>query len=280
MNELISVYLPTKNRLSTLQRAMASVIGQTYTNFELIVVDDASTDGTWEYLRSIQNDKIKIFRNEVSKGAPFCRNIAIKNAKGRFVTGLDDDDEFLPKRLEVLLDAYDERYAFVFSDYYIQKGNKRYVKKIWKKKHLFIGELYRNGNIVGNQVFSAKEKFLDAGLFDEKLKAAQDYDMWVRLIQKEKIAYHLNVPLMVVHILPNSITNSPNRKKGYRQTYLKHKNSFSLKEKRYHIAGYLLGKNTKFLKFLKFLPCSKRGFVLFVKYIINLKNKKDKNAKY
>lgn len=273
MNELISVYLPTKNRLSTLQRAIASVIGQTYTNFELIVVDDASTDGTWEYLQSIQNDKIKIFRNEVSKGAPFCRNIAIKNAKGRFVTGLDDDDEFLPKRLEVLLDAYDERYAFVFSDYYIQKGNKRYVKKIWKKKHLFIGELYRNGNIVGNQVFSTKEKFLDAGLFDEKLKAAQDYDMWVRLLTKYTTAYHVNIPLQIVYISESSITNSSNKNIGYRQVYIKHRQNFSRNAKMYHLSHYLLRKKVRFFRFFRFLPCSKRGLVLLIKYFMANINK-------
>lgn len=274
MSELISIYLPTKNRCSTLQKAVASVLRQTYTNYELIIVDDASTDGTWGYLQSIQNEKIRIFRNDSSKGAPYCRNLAIKSAKGRFVTGLDDDDEFLPKRLEALLDAYDERYAFVFSDYYIQRGSRRYVKKIWRKPYISLEELYRNGNVIGNQVFTTKEKFIKAGLFDVTLKAAQDYDMWLRLVGQYNSAYHLNMPLQIVYISKSSITHSSNKIKGYRKFYLKHKNSMDLQAKKYHTASYLINKKYDFPTFIRFVPINYKGAALFVKYLKGILNER------
>ena len=267
MKELISVYIPTKNRVKTLKKAINSVLRQSYKNFELIIVDDASTDETWEYLQTIKSKQIKIFRNDVSQGPQFCRNLAILNSRGKYITGLDDDDEFLPDRLEKLYNAYDEKYAFVFSEYYIRKANKLILKKNYNKNLLLLNDVLVNGNIVGNQVFTTKEKIINVGLFDEKLKAAQDYDMWIRLLKKYKVAYYLQEPLMIVNISSISISNSSNKIKGYRQLYLKYQKEFSDVAKKYHISTYLINKNAKFFKFIKFLPFNKRGLVLFVKYI-------------
>jgi len=95
---LITVYMPTHNRLELLQRAVVSVFAQTMQNFELIIVDDASSDDTFDYLQKLaeQDSRVTVLRNEVSQGACVARNRAIELAKGKFVTGLDDDDEFLP----------------------------------------------------------------------------------------------------------------------------------------------------------------------------------------
>lgn len=265
--DLVSVYIPTKNRLDSLKNAINSVLNQTYKNIELIIVDDASNDNTWRFLQSIKNDKVKIFRNEISKGASFCRNLAILRAKGKFITGLDDDDEFLPTRIEKLYKAYNEKYAFVFSDYYLQKNNKLISKRIWKKDYIYLNDLYKNGNVIGNQIFTTKEKFIKAGLFDIKLKATQDYDMWLRLLEKYRIAYHLKDFLMIVNVSQTSITNSSNKIKGYIQVYLKHKKKFSIKDKKYHLANYLMIKNSDFFKFVKFIPFNKRGIILFFKYL-------------
>lgn len=96
MCELISIYIPTHNRRKLLERAVKSVQQQTYLNIELIIVDDGSSDSTWDYLNDIANKNIRIFKHEQPLGACAARNLAIKHAKGKFITGLDDDDEFQP----------------------------------------------------------------------------------------------------------------------------------------------------------------------------------------
>ena len=95
----VSIYIPTKNRVKLLQRALSSVLCQNYYNIEILIVDDGSTDGTREYLYDLQNKYscVKVFFNELSSGACYSRNLAIKLSTGDFVTGLDDVDFYLNK---------------------------------------------------------------------------------------------------------------------------------------------------------------------------------------
>ena len=99
--------MPTYNRSQMVQRAIASVLAQDYPHYELLIVDDCSKDDTWDVLNQLYGDnpKIRLFRQEKGQGACAARNLAIKAAAGDFVTGLDDDDEFLPNRLSSLMKA-------------------------------------------------------------------------------------------------------------------------------------------------------------------------------
>lgn len=112
---LVSIYMPTHNRLHLLKRAVASVLAQTYQYYELLIVDDGSIDGTWDYLQELSSHepKVRIFRSAVASGACAARNVAINEAQGELITGLDDDDEFLVDRLETLVKAYTPDCAFV-----------------------------------------------------------------------------------------------------------------------------------------------------------------------
>ncbi|WP_158650917.1 glycosyltransferase family 2 protein, partial [Acinetobacter indicus] len=119
---LVTVYIPTYNRLELLQRAVKSVQEQTYHNLEIIIVDDCSTDGTHEYLEKVSKEdkRVRYFLKEKNSGACVSRNIAIKNSKGEFITGLDDDDYFERNRIEIFLHkwfSYSEKYIALFSEY-------------------------------------------------------------------------------------------------------------------------------------------------------------------
>lgn len=100
-NPLVTVYIPTFNRVELLKRAVESVRQQTYQNLEIIIVDDCSNDNTHGYLEEItkRDSRIRYFIKEKNSGACVSRNIAIDNAKGEFITGLDDDDYFLKNRI-------------------------------------------------------------------------------------------------------------------------------------------------------------------------------------
>ena len=106
---LVSIYIPTKNRLKLLKRAINSVRAQTYPNTEIIIVDDGSTDGTKEYLKTLEKESnIVVIYRDKSYGATDARNLAIKKSKGDFLTGLDDDDFILPDRIEYFVNFWEK----------------------------------------------------------------------------------------------------------------------------------------------------------------------------
>ncbi len=99
---LVTIYIPTYNRVELLKRAIDSVLTQTYKNIEIIIVDDCSPDTTIQFLEKLtkKDSRVRYFQNEKNSGACVSRNKAILEAKGEFITGLDDDDYFLPNRVE------------------------------------------------------------------------------------------------------------------------------------------------------------------------------------
>lgn len=183
---LVSVYMPTKNRLPLLQRAVQSVLAQTHQALELIVADDGSDDGTPQWLAQMQaqDARLRFFHHTQSLGAPAARNRAIRGARGEWVTGLDDDDQFLPERLAQLvehaarLDAAGVRYCGLYTTERIESPQRSYV--LDKPAVTPFGRLFHY-NFIGNQIFARRQTFLDAGLFDEDMPAWQDLDLFLRL---------------------------------------------------------------------------------------------------
>ena len=111
----ISVIIPTYNREHTILNSVKSVLNQTYQNFEIIVVDDGSSDNTIDLLKKLNSDKIKVIVNETNKGAPYSRNRGIDLATGEYIAFQDSDDIWFEKKLEVCLKAIKEHDAdFVF----------------------------------------------------------------------------------------------------------------------------------------------------------------------
>lgn len=182
---LVTVYITTFNRLSLLKRAVESVRNQDYENVEIIIVDDCSTDKTFDYLESIakSDSRIRFFINEKNSGACRSRNVAIKNARGEFITGLDDDDFFLPNRISEFLDRWKRiqvsTVALTSSVTIKYPNTTRSIRRphVVKKEQLF-----DNGNFVGNQVFTRTEYLRKIGGFDEQMPIMQDYECWLRLL--------------------------------------------------------------------------------------------------
>jgi len=102
---LVSVVIPTFNRLRLLQQAIASVQAQTYSNWELIVVDDGSTDASFETISAIEDSRIRVIRLEHTGNIGFVRNIGARSGKGVWITFLDSDDIWLPERLNIQLSS-------------------------------------------------------------------------------------------------------------------------------------------------------------------------------
>ncbi len=96
----ISVVIPTYNRPELLNNSINSVLSQTYRDFELIVIDDCSSDNTPDVLEGFRDERLRVIRNSSNKGIAAVRNISVSNSQGKYIAFLDDDDEWLPDKLE------------------------------------------------------------------------------------------------------------------------------------------------------------------------------------
>jgi glycosyltransferase involved in cell wall biosynthesis len=191
---LVSVIIPTHNRAELLGRAIKSVLAQTFEDFELIVVDDASTDGTPEVVAGFDDPRIRYIRLKKNSGAPTARNTGIKKSRGAFIAFLDDDDEWLPHRLELQVKKFEEldgEVGVVYGGFYYV--SQQTGKIIGKRMPAYRGWVYKNllvENFVGSPtLLIRRECFKRAGLFDPKLTSSQDWDMWLRIARYYKFDY-------------------------------------------------------------------------------------------
>ena len=229
---LVSVYIPTHNRCELLKIAINSVLNQTYENIEILICDDGSTDQTKEYCLNLcgYNKNIKYMRNDTPKGACFARNLGIFSASGEYITGLDDDDEFYPRRIQEFVDSFQKMdYPFLCTGMIIDAGN--YLIKNSKNHGVIELKTLLCANVIGNQIFTKTEYLRVIGGFDESFSAWQDYDVWVRLCSKFGDGYKLNsttYKMNTAHEL-GRITNSNKAHGGYLSFVAKHKDILSEK---------------------------------------------------
>ncbi len=203
----VSIYIPTKNRLDLLKIAVDSVLRQTYESIELIVVNDGSTDETQKYLEQLtaSDNRVKYINNAQSKGACAARNAAIESASGYFLTGLDDDDLFEPCHIAALVSYWQllEAASQKFSAIYVQDQLRNYsVINVLRKPSSVKAEDMLLSNCVGNQIFSTKEKFLSAGLFDQNMPAWQDLEFYYRFLKIHGPARLLDIPSYIFDVSP------------------------------------------------------------------------------
>ncbi|MEL7835181.1 glycosyltransferase family 2 protein [Fodinibius sp. Rm-B-1B1-1] len=231
---LVSAIITTHNRAELLPRALDSAIVQSYRNLEIIVVDDGSTDDTPEVMEEYSaKEALKYVRLEKSVGACRARNKGIEVASGEFVAGLDDDDKWHKDRIKELVDAYTDDFAAVTSDMVMvhKKGQAR-----WKKKKVINLDTLLYTNQVGNQVLARRDRLMGVGGFDPNLKAAQDYDLWIRLCNAYGPIRNVQKPLQTVFMNheEESITSSSSFE-GYLQFYNKHKEKFNRSQRKYQL---------------------------------------------
>ena len=184
MRELVSVIMPSFNTAQLIRQSIQSVLDQTYTNWELIIVDDCSTDNTMEVIEAIADSRIRVFQNSVNSGAAVSRNKALREAKGKWIAFLDSDDLWMPQKLEKQIRFMEENEcAFSYTNY---------------------EELDSDGNRTGVTV-SGPARITKRGMFRycwpgcltvmydreavgliqiEKIRKNNDYAMWLKICRK------------------------------------------------------------------------------------------------
>lgn len=184
MRELVSIIMPSFNTAQFIRQSIQSVLNQTYTNWELIIVDDCSTDNTMEVIEAIADSRIRVFQNTINSGAAVSRNKALREAKGKWVAFLDSDDLWMPQKLEKQIRFMEENEcAFSYTKY---------------------EELDSDGNRTGVNI-SGPARITKRGMFRycwpgcltvmydreavgliqiEKIRKNNDYAMWLKICRK------------------------------------------------------------------------------------------------
>jgi len=192
----VSVVIPARNAEGTLARALDSVLAQTRPPDEIVVVDDASTDGTAGVARRYRPQGVKLVALPAQRGAADARNAGIAAARGVWIAFLDADDEWLATKLEkqAALIAADPEIAFVFCvSHEISAagqalGDTFGDRSVTTSDNAWKALLARNF-VATPTVVAPRTKLLELGGFDESLKVGEDQDMWIRLALTGRLAY-------------------------------------------------------------------------------------------
>lgn len=184
---MVSVVIPTHNRVDLLPRAIESVLKQTYNDIEIIVVSDGSTDGTDAFMQKYEgNERVKYINYTPARGGNYARNKGIEVSKGEYIAFLDDDDEWLPTKIEkqIALMEADEGVGLVYTGInciYVNEGIS-YLSVPTNRGNLSKTILFEN--CVGStSSVMLRRSHCRACRFDENLQARQDFDLWIEVLQ-------------------------------------------------------------------------------------------------
>jgi len=218
---LVSVIIPTYNREDTILRAIESVLNQTYKNWELIIVDDGSTDNTKEVLEPyLKNKKISYFKTK-NKGVCHARNFGIKKSKGEYIAFLDSDDEFLKDKIKKNVREINlKKVDFVLNNFYeFREGNKIRERFNYEKSFkINSSKVVRYQVPISTSYLFIKRTIAVKVLFDESLPSSNDLDFILRCLRFGN-SFFLKERLNKTHKLSksNRISTDPFKKiEGYK----------------------------------------------------------------
>lgn len=204
---LVSIVLPSHNRERYLREAVESVLRQTYRHWELVVVDDGSTDGTAAYLSGLADARLRVVSRRSCGGAARARNEGLRAASGSHVAFLDSDDLWMPGKLRRQITDLLAKRGCRWSYTYFQRidgegceirlppGKRRHASQGW-----IFEDLLRVVAWVATPTVIAERGFLEeAGGFDERLEYCEDFDLWIRLARRSPVAL-VPEPLAAVRV--------------------------------------------------------------------------------
>ena len=186
----ISVIIPVFNGTNYLREAIDSVLSQTYPNYELIVVDDGSTDETWQVIQSYGSSLRGIHKE--NGGVASALNCGIREAAGEYIAWLSHDDLFLPDKLERQVNFLQQftQFKACYTDYYVIDAHGNILREVetpWYPREQAIRMLFSRQHIDGSTMLIERACFDRVGLFSEKLRYTQDAEMWLRMLRQFEI---------------------------------------------------------------------------------------------
>ncbi len=213
-NPKVSIILPTYNRAAYLDRAITSVLNQSYSDFELIIVDDASKDNTEEIVKGFNDERIIYIKNPKNLGGAGARNVGIKRAVADFIAFQDSDDEWHPEKLKTQMAVFEKAepdVAVVYTAFIRKVGDQEFIvppPNVKKTEGNIYKELLYHINFIGTPTAVVRKKAIEkVGYFDERFPRLQDWDFFLRLAKKYKFKF-IKKPLLTAYDVPGNISSN------------------------------------------------------------------------
>lgn len=213
---LISVILPSYNSKATIERAVNSIVNQTFKDWELIIIDDASSDSTKHVVSGFNHEGIIGVQLQTNNGYPTAMNAGIAVAKGKYIARMDADDVCLPTRLEEQLKALESHPYAAFcglNRYRITPGNKMYCDRNLPEEKYKIetwDDVMNNHRLFTDpSVLVEKEKVLAVGGYRTFQRSGMDVDLWLRLMERFGPCVTITTPLFGKRLEPGSLIFKP-----------------------------------------------------------------------
>ncbi|GGM31997.1 glycosyl transferase [Paraliobacillus quinghaiensis] len=241
LEPLVSIIMPAYNCADYIGITIKSVIGQTYKNWEIIIIDDCSTDNTEAIVKDFisMDNRIKYFKLEKNSGAAVARNKAIDLAEGEYIAFLDSDDVWFPEKLEKQIKVMKENgYNFTCTSYTKIDEQGNYLNRTIRARSRsdYDGVLKTcpgNSTVIYNAYELGKFKIPD-------IKKRNDYVMWLQVIKKEKYLHGLEEPLSSHRIRTNAISSNKSSLVGYHWRVYREIEHLSIIKSSYLIAYWII----------------------------------------
>jgi len=238
---LVSIICPTHNSQRFVSDTIISVLKQSYADWELIVVDDCSTDGTMEVVRSFsaQDSRVKLLRLDANLGAAVARNTGIDMANGRYIAFLDSDDVWEPVKLErQLAFMQDNNYVFTYAAYKKINDAGDIVGDVGVPTSVSYKQLLKTCSI------GCLTAMYDVSYFGKVhmplVRKRQDYGLWLKLLKMVEFAHGINEPLGRYRVHANSISANKAEAAKYTWRLYRDVEALSLCEASYYFAHYAI----------------------------------------
>lgn len=243
---LVTVICPMYNSSEFVKETIESVLNQTYQNFEMIIVDDLSTDNSTEIVKKYDDKRIILLSNEKNSGAAESRNKALRHAKGKWIAFLDSDDLWYPDKLEKQLEfMVKNNIHFSFTNYIeIDEHSKEIGKRVTAPKVVTKHKM-KNFCYLGCLTVIYDAEFIGLIQIDERIKKRNDYAIWLKCVKKCN-AYNLPMDLAKYRRHSGSISNV-----SFKKLLKAHYVLFRISEKKCRIASLLLVIRNCFYGYLK-----------------------------
>lgn len=213
----VSVIVPAYNAEKTLEAAVRSVLAQTMTDWELLLLDDCSRDGTWALAQRLagEDERIRILRHDANRGVSYSRNLGVRTAEGEYVAFLDSDDLWAPDKLEkqlALAREHPEGTLYFTGSAFISADGRanRYILSV--PERVDYRTLLRQNVISCSSVLARRELLLRYPMENDAIH--EDYAVWLKILRREGDAFAVNEPLLTYRVSEHSKSGNKWRAAG------------------------------------------------------------------
>lgn len=237
---LVSVIMPCYNSAEYIGDSIDSVIAQTYENWELIIIDDCSTDNSLEIIEKYKDTRIRILRNSENSGAAVSRNNGIDTAQGRYIAFLDSDDLWLPEKLSHQLEYMQARGCrFSFSHYFFDKGEEGISEFSPKRDEYGYKDILKHCYIACPTVIYDAERLGKVYMPTDAVKR-EDFGCWLSILKRGVKAFCLHESLVTVKIHVGSVSYNKTKMIKHQWNVYRRVEKLSLVKSVYYMAHWAI----------------------------------------